>query len=229
MRRRRAQWAGVLAVAVTVLSSPVAAANLYRTVAPDGTVHFTDEPVTRAQRPIDTTWARAGHDQQPHPARSRLPGKFSQEVSRASAVTGLDQRLLHAVIAVESDYRPEVVSEKGAMGLMQLMPATATELGVVDPFDPEENILGGARYLRRLWDRFGDLTLALAAYNAGPERVERFGGVPPFAETEGYVAQVRHLYPQGAWQRNGGGASVATPIYRVRLTDGSVLYTDTPR
>ena len=113
------------------------------------------------------------------------------------------------------------------MGLMQLMPATAAEMGVVDPLDPEENILAGAQYLRRLWDRFGDLNLALAAYNAGPERVEAFGGVPPFAETEDYLRQVRRLYPQGDWRRRNG--ATATRIFAIHLADGSVLYTDTPR
>jgi soluble lytic murein transglycosylase-like protein len=229
MRRRFAQRVGMIAAAMVMLSSPSAEADLYRYRAADGTLHFSDEPMVRAQRPINASWARADHDRRPRAVLSPQPGRFSQEVSRASVVTGLDKRLLHAVIAVESDYRPEVVSQKGAMGLMQLMPATAAELGVGDPFDPEENILGGARYLRRLWDRFGDLTLALAAYNAGPERVEQFGGVPPFAETEGYVARVRRLYPQGAWHRAGGATGVATRIYEIRLADGGVLYTDTPR
>jgi len=226
---RLAKRAGVLAAAMVVLSSPSAGADLYRYVAPDGTLHFSDEPVTRSHRPMSAAWARVGQDRRRQANRPRLSGKFSQEVSRASAATGLDTRLLHAVIAVESDHQREVVSPKGAMGLMQLMPATAAELGVSDPFDPEENILAGARYLRRLWDRFGDLTLALAAYNAGPERVEQFGGVPPFAETESYVVQVRRLYPEGEWQHGGGRATLTTPIYEVRLADGSVLYTDTPR
>jgi soluble lytic murein transglycosylase-like protein len=214
---------------MVVLASPSAGADLYRCLAGDGTLHFSDVPLTRAHRPMSAAWARIGHDRRRDGGRLRLSGKFSQEVSRASAATGLDTRLLHAVIAVESDYQREVVSPKGAMGLMQLMPGTAAALGVIDPFDPEENIVAGARYLRRLWDRFGDLTLALAAYNAGPERVEQFGGMPPFAETEGYVAQVRRLYPEGEWQHAAGGATLISRIYEVRLADGSVLYTDTPR
>jgi len=229
MRARIAKRVGVLAAAMVVLASPSAGADLYRYLAPDGTLHFSDVPLTRSHRPMSVAWARVGHDHPRHARRLQSSEKFSQEVSRASAATGLDTRLLHAVIAVESDYQREVVSPKGAMGLMQLMPATAAELGVVDPFDPEENILAGARYLRRMWDRFGDLTLALAAYNAGPERVEQFGGVPPFAETEGYVGQVRRLYPEGEWQHAAGGATLTTRIYQVRLADGSVLYTDTPR
>jgi len=229
MRDRLAKGIGVLAAAMVVLSSPSAGADLYRYVAPDGTLHYSDAPMTRSYRPVRAAWARVGRDRGHEARLSRLSDKFSQEVSRASAVTGLDTRLLHAVIAVESDHRREVVSPKGAMGLMQLMPRTAAELGVIDPFDPEENILAGARYLRRLWDRFGDLTLALAAYNAGPERVEQFGGVPPFAETESYVVQVRRLYPEGEWQHGAGRVTLRTPIYEVRLADGSILYTDSPR
>jgi len=225
MSARFVMRAAVLAAALVVLSSSPAGADLYRFVAPDGTLHFSDQRLTRSHRPVNATWGHSGHERRRHATRPHLSGKFSQEVARASAATGLDTRLLHAVIAVESDYQEQVVSPKGAMGLMQLMPATAEELGVIHPFDPEENILAGARYLRRLCDRFGDLTLALAAYNAGPERVEQFGGVPPFAETENYVVQVRRLYPEGDWQH----ATARTRIYEVRLADGSVLYTDTPR
>jgi soluble lytic murein transglycosylase-like protein len=107
----------------------------------------------------------------------------------------LSPELLHVVIAHESAFRPCAVSRKGAMGMMQLMPATAADLGVANPFDPEENIDGGARYLGYLKQRFGgDLRLALAAYNAGPRRVDNYRGVPPIPETVGYVSSIlRHL------------------------------------
>ena len=208
-------------------ATPGSAADIYRYRAPDGTLHFSDQPLVRGQHPI----AESSSRRTPTSERSRRPirptGKFAWEVGRASSATGIDAGLLHAVIAVESGYEPSARSPKGAMGLMQLMPATAAEMGVVDPLDPEENILAGAQYLRRLWDRFGDLNLALAAYNAGPERVEAFGGVPPFAETEKYLREVRRRYPQGDWQSTHG--STATPIFAIHLADGSVLYTDTPR
>ncbi|HEX9593813.1 MAG TPA: lytic transglycosylase domain-containing protein [bacterium] len=203
------------------------AAEIYRYRAPDGTVHFSDRPLVPGQRPMAGTASRSGRTPAQPVQRLRPAGKFAWQVGRAATATGIDAELLHAVIAVESSYEPSARSPKGALGLMQLMPATATALGVVDPLDPEENILAGAQYLRRLWDRFGDLNLALAAYNAGPERVQIFGGVPPFAETENYLRQVRRLYPQGDWRHRSG--AIATQIFQVHLADGSVLYTDTPR
>ena len=104
----------------------------------------------------------------------------------------VDPRLVHAVIAVESRFQARARSRKGAMGLMQLMPATARELQVANPFDPAANIDAGVRHLRQLLDRF-DLHLAVAAYNSGAAAVKRFGGVPPFRETQAYVRQVLQL------------------------------------
>lgn len=113
---------------------------------------------------------------------------------------GLSERLVQAVVQVESGYNRKALSKKGAMGLMQLMPATARELGVQDAYDAEQNVRGGTLYLRRLLDRYdGDLVFALAAYNAGPTAVDRYGGVPPYRETQNYVRKVLALY-------RGGGA-----------------------
>jgi len=112
-------------------------------------------------------------------------------IREAAEATGVSADLLHAVIRAESDYDPACRSHAGAMGLMQLMPGTARSLGVGDPWDPAQNVLGGARYLREQLDRFGDVSLALAAYNAGPGAVGRYGGVPPYAETQRYVERVQ--------------------------------------
>lgn len=103
---------------------------------------------------------------------------------------GVDASLFAALISAESGWNPSAVSPKGAMGLTQLMPDTARSLGVTNPFDPIENMRGGARYLRRMLDEFGSVELALAAYNAGPGAVRRYGGVPPYQETQAYVRRI---------------------------------------
>jgi len=119
---------------------------------------------------------------------------LQQHIARASEATGLPIALIDAVIRTESGYRPNAVSRVGAQGLMQLMPATARAVGVYDAFDPAQNIMGGARYLRKLYDRFGSLRLAVAAYNAGPAAVKKHGGIPPFKETRRYVQAVLSRY-----------------------------------
>jgi len=123
------------------------------------------------------------------------PPRFNRFVQSAAQRNHLDPALLDAVIDQESGFRPDVVSGAGAVGLMQLMPATARELGFSDPFDPAQNIEGGAKYLRSLLDRYdGRLDLALAAYNAGPGAVDHFGGVPPYKETRAYVSAIMANY-----------------------------------
>jgi soluble lytic murein transglycosylase-like protein len=129
------------------------------------------------------------------PAKAALP--LNQVVNVASAEYHLDPDLVNSVIHAESGFNSHAVSPKGARGLMQLMPATANQLGVNDSFDPQSNVTGGSRYLRELLERYNfDLVKALAAYNAGPERVEQYRGVPPFRETHAYVARIVHEYNQ---------------------------------
>ncbi|HWB16657.1 MAG TPA: lytic transglycosylase domain-containing protein [Vicinamibacterales bacterium] len=111
-------------------------------------------------------------------------------VDRVAARVGLDGRLAHAVVAAESNYQPLAVSSRGAMGLMQIMPSVVVDYDVHDPFDPEQNLEAGMRYLRRLLQRFDDVRRAVAAYNAGPDTVVRYGGVPPYRETRTYVQRV---------------------------------------
>lgn len=121
--------------------------------------------------------------------------QWAPAIAEAAAEAGVDARLFAALVEAESGYRQDVVSHAGAIGLAQLMPGTAEGLGV-DPHDPMENLRGGARYLRAMLDRFGSADLALAAYNAGPNRVERVGGIPNIAETQAYVPRVLDRYEQ---------------------------------
>lgn len=118
---------------------------------------------------------------------------FLELFRRAAEAHRLDPRLLWAVAMAESSLNPRAVSSAGAIGLMQLMPDTARLLGCRDPFDASQNVEAGARYLRQLLDQFGDIPLALAAYNAGPHVVERYGGIPPYPETQDYVKRVLRL------------------------------------
>jgi len=127
-------------------------------------------------------------------------------IGRYSRETRLDADLVRAVILAESAFDERAISRQGAMGLMQLMPETAGDLAVSDPFDPEQNVRAGTRYLRQMLDAFnGSLELALAAYNAGPEAVRRFSGIPPYRETVEYVEKVMRLYRED-------------PTYAVRAT-----------
>jgi hypothetical protein len=128
-------------------------------------------------------------------AKSAPALPLNDVVNSASANYHLDPDLVNSVIHAESGFNAHAVSPKGARGLMQLMPGTATQLGVNDAFDPQANVEGGSHYLRELLERYNfDLVKALAAYNAGPERVEQYQGVPPFRETRAYVARIVHEY-----------------------------------
>lgn len=140
----------------------------------------------------------------------RPPAEYRAIVETVAAENGLDPDLVLAVMAVESAYRPDVVSHANAQGLMQLIPETAARFGVTDPFDPEQNIRGGAKYLRWLLSLFeGDVTKALAGYNAGENAVLRYGGVPPYEETQTYVVKVRRYYQEARHRYEPGLATGA--------------------
>jgi hypothetical protein len=152
-----------------------------------------EEPADDASSAIDT---RTGKLRSASSSKSgAFPGRpapdLSQVVNDASGRYRLDPDLVNSVIKAESGFKVRAVSPKGAQGLMQLMPGTAAQLGVPNAFDPQANVDGGTRYLRELLERYNfDLVKALAAYNAGPHRVEQFGGVPPYYETRAYVAKI---------------------------------------
>jgi soluble lytic murein transglycosylase-like protein len=155
---------------------------------------------------------------------------IEQFVEKSAKKHQVDPKLVRAVIQVESDYDTQAVSNKGAMGLMQLMPATAQQLGVEDPFSASQNIEGGVNYLKYLLDLFGgDISMSLAAYNAGEGRVLRRGGVPQIPETVNYVQKVRSLYdPEGKIKRAEARDKPAPPVTIYRYVDahGVVHYTD---
>ena len=178
-------------VMLTTLLSGPAQATMYTYVDEGGVIHFTNvpsdpkfAPVVRARRPKVVT-------------QEADPDTFDAMIRQAAKRYQVDPRLVKSVIRAESNFDYLAVSRKGAVGLMQLMPATADDMEVLDPFDPKENIYGGTRYLRKMLGLFnGNLRLALAAYNAGPTRVISLGRVPRFKETENYVRKVQYFYKE---------------------------------
>lgn len=159
---------------------------------------FTTDTVRKQFLAPDTVEAALGLDVvREQFFRTQIP--YGEIIYREAVRNELPPELVAAMVHTESDFRPHLVSHKSAQGLMQIVPSTARLLGIEDPFDPQENIAAGTRYYRYLLNRFSDERIALAAYNAGEGNVERFGGVPPFAETRGYIAKVTrrtHRYRQ---------------------------------
>nr|WP_320050468.1 lytic transglycosylase domain-containing protein [uncultured Desulfuromonas sp.] len=159
-------------------------AAIYKYVDASGHIHFSNVPVK-------SHYSFYAHEADDGKALSR---SVTELIKRYAVLNRLDVNLVRAVVRAESNYDIHAVSSKGAIGLMQLHPETAKDLKLSDPFDPLQNISGGTRYLRQMLDRFqGNLDLALAAYNAGPSTVERYGGIPPYEETRNYVEKVKQF------------------------------------
>jgi soluble lytic murein transglycosylase-like protein len=168
----------------------------------------------------------------PEPAKPVVAPPFRELVEAAGARYSVDADLITSVIAVESNFDPKAVSRKNARGLMQLLPETAARLGVKNIDDPQENIDGGTRYLRELLQKYNnDLVLTLAAYNAGPERVQQYGRVPPFAETISYVRRVRRNYEKSkseASKKTPTANAPATKTAGTKSSDAKTPETKTP-
>ena len=159
---------------------------MYSYVDQHGRLHFTNVPADPRYREVPDYGDLR---------KATVHGRYGELIRTAASRYSLDPELIKAIIKVESGFNPYAVSEKGAMGLMQLMPETAEEMKVGAPFEAGENIMGGSRYLRKLLNLFdGDLRLGLAAYNAGPSRVLEKGAIPKIPETEQYVEKVLREY-----------------------------------
>lgn len=200
----------VTIIVVTVFLPLALRAEIFRYVDKDGTIHYTNTPTYAQSQAVSLPPLTQANFKKYFPAYSygrARPAAFSRmsrlanqavydrNIRQICSVYGLDCNLVKAVIRAESGFNPSAISPKGAVGLMQLMPGTSQNLGVADPFDPGENIDGGVRYLRMMLDLFGNnMPLALAAYNAGPEAVMEWGGIPPFNETQDYVKRVMDFY-----------------------------------
>jgi soluble lytic murein transglycosylase-like protein len=221
----------------TVQSS---SADIYRYVSDEGTVCFTNaslgtkgEIVVKEKKSLSKARQQAKLNQAVNRASKDAFHMVAEEKARQHSI---DPKLVKAVIKAESNWNPSAVSSKGARGLMQLMPSTASDMGVSNLFNPEENIEGGVRYLKYLIDKFnGNLTLALAAYNAGPKVVERINDIPSIPETRQYVARVINDYsggimmPYGSGMTNSYGKANEPKIKKVILGDGTILFTNSPQ
>ncbi|MBU2591588.1 MAG: lytic transglycosylase domain-containing protein [Nitrospinota bacterium] len=187
----------VVSILVLLLLPKNASADIYTKVRKDGTIVFTDNPSGSGYRLLSSK------KRSPHFGYAAYSRKYSNEeidekIESVAREKNLDPRLVRAVIRVESDFNPNAISNRGAIGLMQLMPDTARLMSVNNPFDAMQNIEGGTTYLETLHRRYnGNIDYILAAYNAGETAVSQHGGVPPYAETVRYIRKVKQYYKSG--------------------------------
>lgn len=197
----------ILGSSLALGTAAPSSADIYQCNRPDGSLHYTNKRagkgcrvIVRGSRKAKANSSAKSQARKKGPSNgktaSRDPRRYDSLIAEAASLYQLPEHFLRAVMRVESNFNPDVVSHAGAMGLMQLMPRTARSMGVADPFEPRQNVLGGARYLRILANRFnGDLILTVAAYNAGEGAVQKYNGIPPYEETQRYVRRVlKHYY-----------------------------------
>ncbi len=194
---RRFEWGQApLAVALiggVLLCSTPSSAQIQRSVGADGVLEFSNKKRTTGSK--KATKRGAARAVMPRTVSSSQRSRYDGYIAEAAALYHLPEPLIRAVMKVESNFDPRAVSPANAHGLMQLLPSTAERMMVSDIFDPRQNILGGSRYLRVLANTFnGNLQLTIAAYNAGEGAVARYGGIPPYAETQAYVVKVLEYY-----------------------------------
>jgi len=216
--RTRARFVlpALAAASLALAAAGSASAQIYTRMNANGVVEATNVPDSGGFR---LTYPGKGTLIHSRGFRRSYSGEFDHHIEAATRIHQVSPDLVKAVIAAESEFDQWAVSSKGAQGLMQLMPATARQLGVADPFDARQNIFAGTQYLRILLDTFaGDVPLALAAYNAGPNAVRRYGRIPPYRETQGYVRKIQRLLGAGfsAAPTSGDSASFFVPTARLQ-------------
>ncbi len=167
---------------ISLSISELCADTIYFYKDKNGVLHFTDMPDSPKYRPYISYYSLYSKS------------KLFEIVKRIAKKYDVDPHLIMAIMKIESNMDVYAVSKKGAQGLMQIMPSTQKELGMDSPFDPEENIEGGIRYIRYLLDKYNNIELALAAYNAGPKTVDKYNGIPPYTETKRYIGSVLQEY-----------------------------------
>jgi soluble lytic murein transglycosylase-like protein len=196
--RRPRPTRGARAIAAVVLAAVLGAglparADIYRYEDKDGVIHFSN--VSKRGKLYARDKGARKPAAAPSATSSKTPSDYDEFIREAAALYQIPEALVRAVIRVESNFDPRAISRANAQGLMQLIPATAERMLVTDPFDARQNVLGGTRYLRVLANLFnGNLQLTIAAYNAGENAVIRYGGIPPYEETQAYVTRVLSFY-----------------------------------
>ncbi len=234
---RRSQYI-LLGLVVFAAAATAVHADIYQYTDESGVVHFTNVPGSNVKKPTrvrteSPSLASVASPQAIEPksegrksSATTVPASYHEYINTACEKYGVDPSLVHALVKVESGYNTFALSNKGAMGLMQLMPETANNMNVRNSFSPQDNVEGGVRYLRYLLDRYeGNISLALAAYNSGETSVKRWGTIPPFKETKDYVKKILTIY-------HGTGKTTSVPRYTIYVghaADGTLILTDNPQ